>query len=76
MDAGFLILPESNPWRPIYIRREPQISFPLSILPFGATDVPRPLFLQHVMLRTTISEALISKTIAQFLFSTRDGVID
>ena len=26
-----------------------------------------PLFLQHVMLRTTISEALISETIAQFL---------
>ena len=39
----------------------------------ASAQLAGPLFLQHVMLRTTISEELISETIAQFLCRTRDG---
>ncbi len=39
----------------------------------ASAQLAGPLFLQHVMLRTTISEELISETIAQFLCRMRDG---
>ena len=39
----------------------------------ASAQLAGPLFLQHVMLRSTISEELISKTIAQFLCRMLDG---
>ena len=39
----------------------------------ASAQLAGPLFLQHVMLRTTISEELISETITQFLRGKRDG---
>ncbi|MCZ6627681.1 MAG: TetR-like C-terminal domain-containing protein, partial [SAR324 cluster bacterium] len=39
----------------------------------ASAQLAGPLFLQHVMLRTTISEELISGTITQFLCGMRDG---
>jgi len=39
----------------------------------ASAQLAGPLFLQHVMLRTTISEALIGDTITQFLRGSRDG---
>ncbi len=39
----------------------------------ASAQLAGPLFLQHVMLRTTISEELISETIIQFLCGMRDG---
>jgi len=39
----------------------------------ASAQLAGPLFLQHVMLRTTISEELISETITQFLRGMRDG---
>ena len=39
----------------------------------ASVQLAGPLFLQHVMLRTTISEELISETVTQFLCQMRDG---
>ena len=39
----------------------------------ASAQLAGPLFLQHVMLRSTISEELISGTITQFLCRLRDG---
>ena len=39
----------------------------------ASAQLAGPLFLQHVMLRSTISEELISETITQFLCRMRDG---
>ena len=39
----------------------------------ASAQLAGPLFLQHVMLRTTISEELISETITQFLCRMREG---
>ncbi len=39
----------------------------------ASAQLAGPLFLQHVMLRSAISEELIGETIAQFLCRTRDG---
>ncbi len=39
----------------------------------ASAQLAGPLFLQHVMLRTTISEPLISETVTQFLCRTRNS---
>ena len=39
----------------------------------ASAQLAGPLFLQHVMLRTTISEQLICETVTQFLCQMRDG---